>query len=130
MPTFDDVRSISLALPEVEEHVTWGTDVNFRVRNKMFVIGGDEGDHVSIKSNLTTQADLIDLDPETFASAAYVVAHSACTSGVSRLRISRSGSDACPVTLSCPTIENHDPSIDQPDHAPSVMSGSRSSALA
>jgi len=72
MPTFDDVRSISLALPEVEEHVTWGTDVNFRVRNKMFVIGGDEGDHVSIKSNLTTQADLIDLDPETFASAAYV----------------------------------------------------------
>jgi len=72
MPTFDDVRSISLALPEVEEHVTWGTDVNFRVRNKMFVIGGDAGDHVSIKSNLTTQADLIDLDPETFASAAYV----------------------------------------------------------
>jgi hypothetical protein len=72
MPTFGDVRSISLALPEVEEHVTWGSDVNFRIRNKMFAIGGDEADHVSIKSNLTTQADLIDLDPETFASAAYV----------------------------------------------------------
>jgi hypothetical protein len=72
MPTFDDVRSISMALPEVEEHVTWGTDVNFRVRNKMFVIGGEGADHVSIKSNLTAQADLIDLDPATFASAAYV----------------------------------------------------------
>jgi hypothetical protein len=72
MPTFQDVRSISMALPEVEQHVTWGSDVNFRIRNKMFAIGGDEADHVSIKSNLTTQADLIDLDPETFASAAYV----------------------------------------------------------
>ena|SRR5437773_1404471 len=72
MPTFQDVREISLGLPEVEEHVTWGSDVNFRIRNKMFAIGGDEADRVSIKSNLTTQADLLDLDPETFASAAYV----------------------------------------------------------
>jgi predicted DNA-binding protein (MmcQ/YjbR family) len=72
MPTFHDVRAISLGLPAVEEHVTWGTDVNFRVRNKMFVIGGEDADRVSIKSNLTTQADLIDLDPATFASAAYV----------------------------------------------------------
>ena len=72
MPTFQDVRAISLALPEVEEHVTWGTDVNFRIRNKMFVIGGEDADRVSVKSNLTTQADLVDLDPETFAKAAYV----------------------------------------------------------
>ena len=72
MPTFQDVREISLALPEVEEHVTWGTDVNFRVRNKMFVIGGEDAEAVSIKCNLTTQADLLDLDPETFSKAAYV----------------------------------------------------------
>ena len=72
MPTFQDVRTISLGLPEVEEHITWGTDVNFRVRNKMFVIGGEDAESVSIKANLTTQADLIDLDPETLASAADV----------------------------------------------------------
>jgi hypothetical protein len=72
MPTFDDVRSISLALPEVEEHVTWGTDVNFRVRNKMFVIGGEGADQVSIKASLDVQTDLLDLDPETFSKAAYV----------------------------------------------------------
>jgi hypothetical protein len=72
MPTFQDVRAICMALPEVEEHVTWGTDINFRIRNKMFVIGGEDADRVSVKSNLTTQADLIDLDPETFAKAAYV----------------------------------------------------------
>ena len=47
-----------MALPEVEEHVTWGTDVNFRVRNKMFVIGGDEATAISLKASLTTQADL------------------------------------------------------------------------
>ncbi len=72
MPTLDDVRAIALALPEVEEHVTWGTDVNFRVRNKMFAIGGQESDGISIKASLTTQTDLIDLDPETFSSAPYL----------------------------------------------------------
>ena len=72
MPTFQDVREISLALPEVEEHVTWGTDVNFRIRNKMFVIGGEDATAVSIKASITTQAELLDLDPETFSKAAYV----------------------------------------------------------
>ena len=72
MPTFQDVREISLGLPEVEEHVTWGTDVNFRVRNKMFVIGGEDAQAVSLKASLTTQADLIDFDSETFSRAAYV----------------------------------------------------------
>ena len=62
-----------MGLPEVEEHRTWGTDINWRVRNKMFAITGDEGSTgVSLKASLTTQADLIDLDPETFSKAAYV----------------------------------------------------------
>ena len=72
MPTFQDVREISMALPEVEEHVTWGTDINFRIRNKMFVIGGEGGTGISLKASLDIQADLIDLDPETFSKAAYV----------------------------------------------------------
>jgi hypothetical protein len=72
VPTFQDVREISLGLPEVEEHVTWGTDVNFRVRNKMFVIGGEDATAISVKASLVTQADLLDLDPATFSKAAYV----------------------------------------------------------
>ena len=72
MPTLQDVRAIALALPEVEEHVTWGTDVNFRIRNKMFAIGGEGSDGIAIKASLTTQTDLIDLDPDTFSRAAYV----------------------------------------------------------
>ncbi len=70
--TFDDVRSIALRLPEVEEKLTWETDATFRVRNKIFVIGADGSDGISLKATLPVQTDLIDLDPETFTPAPYV----------------------------------------------------------
>jgi hypothetical protein len=69
---FEDVRRIALALPEAEERLTWETDITFRVRDKIFAIGGEGADRVSVKASLETQAELIDLDPETFASSAYV----------------------------------------------------------
>ena len=72
MATFDDVRRIAMSLPEAEEILTWETDVTFRVRSKIFAIGGDGADRASIKSTPMIQADLIDRDPETFRSAAYV----------------------------------------------------------
>jgi hypothetical protein len=72
MPTFDDVRSIAMELPEVEEKLTWETDVTFRIRDKIFVIGADGSDGISIKATLPVQTDLIDLDPETFMPAPYV----------------------------------------------------------
>ncbi len=37
--SFDDVRRIALGLPETEEVLAWGTEVTFRVRAKIFVIG-------------------------------------------------------------------------------------------
>jgi len=70
--TFEDVRSIAHGLPEVEEVLTWGTDVTFRVRKKIFSIGGDGSDGVSIKATPERQADLLALDSETFKSSAYV----------------------------------------------------------
>ena len=70
--TFGDVRRIALGLPETEEVLTWGTDITFRVRSKIFVIGADGSSRVSIKSSPFVQADLIERDPDTFASAAYV----------------------------------------------------------
>jgi hypothetical protein len=72
VPTFDDVRRLAMGLPEVEEIVTWETDITFRVRGKIFAIGGEGADRVSIKQSPERQAELIDLDPETFASSAYV----------------------------------------------------------
>lgn len=59
-------------LPEVEEKLTWETDVTFRVRDKIFVIGADGSDGISLKASLDQQADLLDFDPETFARAPYV----------------------------------------------------------
>jgi hypothetical protein len=70
--TFEDVRRISLALPEAEERITWETDTTFRVRDKIFAITGEGASHVSIKSTPLVQEDLIDRDPATFKRAAYV----------------------------------------------------------
>jgi hypothetical protein len=72
MPTFQDVREMAMALPEVEEIVTWDVDITFRVRKKIFAIGGEGAEEISVKATLDQQADLIDLDPETFSRAAYV----------------------------------------------------------
>jgi len=70
--TFADVRRIALALPEAEEKLTWETDVTFRVRDKIFAIGGEGSTGVSIKAGLKTQAELLEMDPQTFAKSAYV----------------------------------------------------------
>jgi hypothetical protein len=72
MATFDEVRAAALALPEAEEILTWETDVTFRVHKKIFAIGGEGADRVSIKATPAAQAELIDRDPDTFSSAAYV----------------------------------------------------------
>ena len=72
MATFDDVRSISMGLPEVEEIVTWDVDITFRVRKKIFAIGGEGSTGISLKATLDQQADLLDLDSETFKVAPYV----------------------------------------------------------
>ena len=72
MTTFDDVRAIATRLPEVEEKLTWETDVTFRVRDKIFAIGSEGSERISLKASLEQQADLIDFDPATFGKAAYV----------------------------------------------------------
>lgn len=61
-----------MALPEVEEIVTWDVDITFRVRKKIFVIGGEGSDGISVKASLDVQQDLLDLDPVTFSPAPYV----------------------------------------------------------
>ncbi|MCU1501217.1 MAG: hypothetical protein JWM12_571 [Ilumatobacteraceae bacterium] len=44
------IRALCMALPEVTEEITWGTDVNFRVRKKIFCFPGTGG-------SLTVKAD-------------------------------------------------------------------------
>ena len=72
MTTFDEVRAIALGLPEAEELLTWDTDITFRVRDRIFAIGGEGATRVSIKASLEQQAELLEMDPATFAKSAYV----------------------------------------------------------
>jgi hypothetical protein len=72
VPTFADVRRIALSQPEAEELLTWETDITFRVRKKIFAIGGEGASRVSIKATPFVQEALIERDPATFARAAYV----------------------------------------------------------
>jgi predicted DNA-binding protein (MmcQ/YjbR family) len=39
----DRMRAIALALPEATEELTWGTEVNFRIRKKIFCFPGSGG---------------------------------------------------------------------------------------
>ena len=70
--TFDDVRRIALALPEAEERLTWETDITFRVRDKIFAIGGEGATAVSIKASLETPGGAARDGPATFPKSAYV----------------------------------------------------------
>jgi hypothetical protein len=85
MPTFEDVRAIAMSLPEAEEIVTWEVDITFRVRKKIFAIGGEGSESVSIKATPATQADLIDLDPDTFRPSAYVGRYGWVTADLGRI---------------------------------------------
>lgn len=67
---FADFRRLCLALPEAEEIETWG-ERTFRVRGRIFAMGAAEGTTVSLKASLDDQAGLVEMDPKTFAVAAY-----------------------------------------------------------
>jgi len=69
--TGDDLRQMALALPEVEEKVTWEVDITFRVRDKIFAIMGPDGDEASIKATLEVQQALVASEPETFSASHY-----------------------------------------------------------
>jgi predicted DNA-binding protein (MmcQ/YjbR family) len=57
------MRLLALALPEATEEVTWGTDINFRVRKKIFAFPGQGG-------ALTVKADRDEL-PALLADARF-----------------------------------------------------------
>lgn len=46
----DRLRAIALALPEATEELTWGTEINFRVRKKIFCFPG-EGGSICVKAD-------------------------------------------------------------------------------
>ena len=57
----DRLRSIALALPEATEELTWETNINFRVRKKIFCFPGDGGS-IMVKADRDELPALLD-DP-------------------------------------------------------------------
>jgi predicted DNA-binding protein (MmcQ/YjbR family) len=57
----DRIRSIALSLPEAIEELTWGTSINFRVRNKIFCFPSDGGS-ITVKADREELPALLD-DP-------------------------------------------------------------------
>jgi hypothetical protein len=75
--TIDELRSLCLALPGTHEKETWGDadhagDVTFRVRDKIYVITGQEGGSASIRTSVSQQADLVAAFPDAVKMAPYV----------------------------------------------------------
>lgn len=72
MVTLDEVARMALALPETAEVPAWEDERTFRVRNRIFVMGGPRHPYISVKTSAQEQAALIAADPDTFAPAPYV----------------------------------------------------------
>jgi hypothetical protein len=72
MTTLEQVAALALSLPETEEVPAWGSEVTWRVRNKIFVMGAPGYPTISVKTSPQEQAELLATDPETYTFAPYV----------------------------------------------------------
>ena len=75
--TIDELRAFCLGLPGTHEKETWGDaehagDVTFRVRDKIYLITGQEGGSASIRTDKAQQTDLIAAFPDAVSVAPYV----------------------------------------------------------
>jgi predicted DNA-binding protein (MmcQ/YjbR family) len=75
--TIDELREFCLSLDGTHEKETWGDadhagDVTFRVRDKIYLITGQDGGGASIRTDKAQQADLLAAFPEAVSFAPYV----------------------------------------------------------
>src|SRR5262245_30528000 len=75
--TIDELRAFWLSLLGTHEKETWrdaehAGDVTFRVKDKIYLITGQEGGSASIRTDRAQQTDLIAAFPEAISSAPYV----------------------------------------------------------
>ena len=75
--TIDELRAFCLELPGTHEKETWGDaehagDVTFRVRDKIYLITGQEGVTASLRTDRAQQSDLLASFPDAVSVAPYV----------------------------------------------------------
>jgi hypothetical protein len=63
--TFETLRQLALALPEVEEGPSYGTPA-FRVRGKLFARIWEDGETLVLKIGFDARELLMQADPKTF----------------------------------------------------------------
>lgn len=63
----ETVRTLALALPQVEEHDHWGRP-SFRVRNKIFATLWPAEQRAVLKLPRSDQSALVQLDPQVFSA--------------------------------------------------------------
>jgi hypothetical protein len=73
--TIDELRAFCLGLPGTHEKETWGDaehagDVTFRVKDKIYLITGQEGGSASIRTDKAQQTDLIAAFPDAVSVSA------------------------------------------------------------
>ena len=74
MVTFETVRQLALALPEVGEGTWFGTPA-FRVRGKSFARLREEGDILVVKVDIGYQEALIQTQPDTYFITPHYAGH-------------------------------------------------------
>jgi hypothetical protein len=67
MTSFDTVRQLALALPDVQERPSYGTP-SFRVRDKLFARLLPDGESIVLKIDFAERAALTASAPETFSA--------------------------------------------------------------
>ena len=65
--TFEEVREVALALPEVEESTSWGTPA-FKVRRKMLCRLREEGDVLVVRIDHADKEYLMSSQPRVYFS--------------------------------------------------------------
>ena len=75
--TIDELRAFCMSLPGTHEKETWGDaehagDVTFRVRDKIYLITGQDGGGASIRTDRSQQTDLLASFPDAISVAPYV----------------------------------------------------------
>jgi hypothetical protein len=65
MVTWDTVRELALALPEVEEGTSYGTPA-FKVRGKLFVRFHQDGESIVVRIDERQRAMRMQADPQAF----------------------------------------------------------------
>ncbi|MFF2038969.1 MmcQ/YjbR family DNA-binding protein [Kitasatospora sp. NPDC058170] len=74
MVTFDEFRTMALALPSAVQQPTWEIET-LRVGTKIFAMGSPDGATVSVKSTREDQLELLAAEPEVFSFPKYVGRH-------------------------------------------------------